>query len=74
MANIRSTKNQRLLPVWSSKMAFIFAAVGGAVGFANFWRFPFLVGENGGGVFVLVYIFWVAVLSAACVILSVVKS
>ena len=49
-------------------MAFIFAAVGGAVGFANFWRFPFLVGENGGGVFVLVYMFWVAVLGVPIII------
>ena len=55
-------------PVWSSRLAFIFAAVGGAVGFANFWRFPFLVGENGGGVFVLVYIFWVAVLGVPIII------
>ena len=56
------------MPVWSSRLAFIFAAVGGAVGFANFWRFPFLVGENGGGGFVLVYIFWVAVLGIPIII------
>ena len=49
-------------------MAFIFAAVGGAVGFANFWRFPFLVGENGGGVFVLMYMFWVAVLGIPIIV------
>ncbi len=66
--NNQASETQRLLPVWSSKMAFIFAAVGGAVGFANFWRFPFLAGENGGGVFVLVYIFWVAVLGVPIII------
>ena len=60
--------NQNSFPVWSSRLAFIFAAVGGAVGFANFWRFPYLAGQNGGGVFVMVYIFWVAVLGIPIII------
>ena len=41
---------------WSSKTAFIFAAVGSAVGLGNIWRFPYVAGENGGGAFVLIYI------------------
>ena len=41
---------------WSSRTAFILAAVGAAVGLGNIWRFPTLAGENGGGAFVLVYI------------------
>ena len=41
---------------WSSKMAFIFAAVGSAVGLGNIWRFPYLAGENGGAAFIFVYI------------------
>lgn len=41
---------------WSSRMAFILAAVGAAVGLGNIWRFPTLVGENGGGAFVLFYL------------------
>lgn len=41
---------------WSSKMAFIFAAVGSAVGLGNIWRFPYMAGENGGAAFVLLYI------------------
>ena len=41
---------------WSSRMAFILAAVGSAVGLGNIWRFPYLAGENGGAAFVLLYI------------------
>ncbi len=44
---------------WSSRAAFIFATVGAAVGLGNLWRFPFVAGENGGGAFVLVYLFFV---------------
>lgn len=44
---------------WSSKAAFIFATVGAAVGLGNLWRFPFVAGENGGGAFVLIYLFFV---------------
>lgn len=41
---------------WSSRIAFITAAAGAAIGLGNIWKFPYLVGENGGGAFVLVYL------------------
>lgn len=41
---------------WSSRSAFIFAAVGSAVGLGNLVRFPAEAGANGGGAFVLFYI------------------
>ncbi|NIM91076.1 MAG: sodium-dependent transporter [Candidatus Aminicenantes bacterium] len=41
---------------WGSKIAFIFAATGSAIGLGNIWRFPTMVSQNGGAVFVLVYI------------------
>lgn len=41
---------------WSSRWAFVLAAIGAAVGLGNIWRFPTLAGENGGGAFVLFYI------------------
>lgn len=46
---------------WSSRWTFILAATGSAVGLGNIWRFPYLAGENGGGAFVLVYLFFVLV-------------
>ncbi|WP_036480177.1 sodium-dependent transporter [Nitratireductor basaltis] len=41
---------------WSSKMGFILAAAGSAVGLGNIWRFPYVTGENGGGAFLLIYL------------------
>lgn len=41
---------------WSSRTGFLLAAVGSAVGLGNIWRFPTIVGENGGGAFYLLYL------------------
>lgn len=41
---------------WGSKIAFIFAASGSAIGLGNIWRFPLMVGLNGGAIFVFCYI------------------
>jgi len=41
---------------WSSRMAFILAVTGSAVGLGNIWKFPYIAGQNGGGAFVLVYL------------------
>ena len=41
---------------WSSRWTFVMAAAGSAVGLGNIWKFPYIVGENGGGAFVLVYL------------------
>lgn len=41
---------------WSSRAAFLLAAIGGAVGLGNIWKFPYIMGANGGSAFVLVYL------------------
>ena len=41
---------------WGSKFGFILAAAGSAVGLGNVWKFPYITGENGGGLFVIIYL------------------
>jgi len=41
---------------WSSKIGFIMATAGAALGLGSLWKFPYVAGNNGGGAFVLLYI------------------
>ncbi len=47
---------------WSSRLTFILAAVGSAVGLGNIWKFPYITGEYGGGVFILAYLFCICLI------------
>ena len=57
-----SSKRTSLHGHWSSRMAFILAVTGSAVGLGNIWKFPYIAGQNGGGAFVLVYLVCVIVI------------
>lgn len=41
---------------WGSRIGFILAVAGSAVGLANIWRFPYVVGQNGGAAFIAIYL------------------
>ena len=58
MANIPASSGARssLHGQWSSRLAFILAVTGSAVGLGNIWKFPYVAGANGGSAFVLVYL------------------
>ncbi|MFM1832306.1 MAG: hypothetical protein RLZZ461_622 [Planctomycetota bacterium] len=45
---------------WGSRLGFILAAAGSAVGLGNVWKFPYITGVNGGGLFVLIYLVCIA--------------
>ena len=47
---------------FKSRLGFLLVSAGCAVGIGNVWRFPFIVGQNGGGLFVLLYLIMLVVL------------
>ncbi len=47
---------------WSSRLGFIMASAGSAVGLGNIWKFPYITGMHGGGAFVLFFLFCIAVI------------
>ena len=54
--------------LWSSRLAFILAAAGSAVGLGHIWKFPYITGEHGGGAFVLVYLVCIAIIGVPVLI------
>ena len=46
----------------SSRLGFILLSAGCAIGIGNVWKFPYMTGQNGGGAFVLVYLFFLIVM------------
>ena len=53
---------------WGSKLGFILAASGSAVGLGNIWKYPYIAGENGGGAFTLIYLFCILIVGMPIVI------
>lgn len=59
MADLMENKSRG---AWSSKFGFLMATVGSAVGLGNIWRFPYIAGQYGGALFLIIYVIVVAVL------------
>ena len=45
-----------------SRLGFILLSAGCAIGIGNVWKFPYIAGQNGGGIFVLIYLFFLVIL------------
>ena len=45
-----------------SRLGFILLSAGCAIGIGNVWKFPYMVGQYGGGAFVLIYLFFLVIL------------
>lgn len=53
---------------WRTRFGFYLLAIGSACGLGNLWRFPYVVGENGGGAFILIYVFMALAIGAPMLI------
>ena len=53
---------------WGSKLGFILAATGSAVGIGNIWKYPSIAGQNGGGAFTLVYLVCIFIVGLSIVV------
>ncbi len=53
---------------WASKMGFILATAGAAIGLGNLWKFPYLMGRNGGFPFLIAYLFFICILGVPVMI------
>src|SRR5690554_2941806 len=53
---------------FTNKFGIIAAAAGSAIGLGNIWRFPYVLGESGGGAFLLIYILFVIIIGVPVMI------
>jgi neurotransmitter:Na+ symporter, NSS family len=53
---------------WSNTLAFVIAALASALGLGSLWKFPYIAAENGGGIFVVVYLICIALLGVPVMI------
>jgi len=65
-AGRRKLSNRR--EQWGSKLGFVLAASGSAVGIGNIWKYPYMAGQNGGAAFTLVYLACILVVGLSIVI------
>lgn len=52
-----------------SRLGFLLVSAGCAIGIGNVWRFPYVAGENGGGVFVLFYLLFLLIMGVPVLII-----
>ncbi len=61
---------RKVLRAQWTKTGFILASIGAAVGLGNIWRFPYMVGENGGGAFLIPYLIGVIIFGIPLIVIE----
>ncbi|MBU1101358.1 MAG: sodium-dependent transporter [Bacteroidetes bacterium] len=61
-------QNSNAREQWGSKIGFVLAASGSAIGLGNIWKFPYIAGENGGAAFIFVYLICIAIIGLPVVV------
>lgn len=56
---------------WGSKVGFILAAAGSAIGLGNIWKFPYIAGEHGGAAFIFIYLICIGIIGLPVLIAEV---
>lgn len=55
---------------WTSRLGFILATAGAAIGLGNLWKFPYLMGRNGGFTFLIAYLIFICILGIPVMIIE----
>ena len=55
---------------WTSRLGFLLAAAGAAIGLGNLWKFPYLMGRNGGFPFLIAYLIFIVLLGVPVMMLE----
>lgn len=55
---------------WTGRLGFILATAGAAIGLGNLWKFPYLMGENGGFSFLIAYLLFVCILGVPVMLME----
>ena len=59
---------------FQSRLGFLLLSAGCAIGIGNVWKFPYMVGNNGGGIFVLFYLLFLAIMGVPILSMELAKT
>ena len=59
---------------FQSRLGFLLLSAGCAIGIGNVWKFPYMVGNNGGGIFVLFYLLFLAIMGVPILSMELARS
>lgn len=74
MEEKREEQKEMERETFQSRLGFLLLSAGCAIGIGNVWKFPYMVGNNGGGIFVLFYLLFLAIMGVPILSMDVTTS